>query len=377
VRILILSQEGQGLGLAHHLSTEGHNVGFHVPNNTLIGKGVVDTKPSYNADITIFDSDSMLGAKEVRETERRVLGASLWAKTLAENPDYAKALISSLGWKTTESTEGANLYTTVWFNGSNYIAIYNSIVYRRFMSSGRGPDVNFTGVVTNFNKPTSHLFKTILKPLKTVLRKVNHRGCFHIHTLVKEQRVYVKSIDASFGHPLSYLLFENSSASVSDILLRLFNEDSKRVDTIEQWGCGLLLTTPPYPYKIDNGHTPLRGINIHNLKHLWLIDAQKNGPDWATAGAGGKIGYLTARGSTISEATRRIYRTIKNLDIKDIQYRDDVGLGLHRLLNQFKRADVLNVYNTTRRSDPYAWRYKREYYAHLSEGVNKPIETKG
>lgn len=345
MRFQVVSSDGSGLGIASHLSSEGHAVTLTlISGDHQLGSGVVDKgDPAASADILVFDSDEYgERADFIRESGKRVLGASLWSKTLDENSEYVSSMIRALGWNTDKVTKGTHLYVTGWFNGDKYISTYASILYRRFMSSGRGPDVKFTGVLSNFWLSREGLInERILKPLSTVLRKANHRGPFHIHLLVQGDEFSVLEMNASLNHPLSLLLFENSKLTISNLLLNLLDESSKPIIPLEQWASSVMLTLPPYPYPLDSASVELKGISPGNLKHLWLVDVMKKDDKWFSAGMHGKIGYVTARGSNIVENTRRMYRTLSNLDIPGLQYRDDIGRNTYKILATLKESGWL------------------------------------
>ena len=344
MRFQVVSSRGSGLGLASHLSSEGHAVILTLASSHELGSGVVDkSNEDSNADILVYDTDYYgAQADKVRQSGKRVLGASMWSKTIEENRDYATSIVKSLGWPTSGVDKGVNLYVTGWFNGDKYISTYTSLLYRRLMSSGNGPDVKCTGVISNFwVSRDGKVSERILKPLATVLRKANHRGPFHVHLLVNGDKFKVVEVSASLSHPLSLLLFENSKMSTSNLLLHLFDESSKPLVPIEQWGSGVLLTLPPFPYHLSSGSVELRGVNPANLKHLWLVDVKRDSGKWFSAGMHGKIGYVTARGGNINEATRRVYRTISNLDIPDLQYRDDVGRNTYKLIATLRNTGWL------------------------------------
>lgn len=341
MKFSVLSEEGDILGLATHLSSEGHSVEMAVDTVTSLGEGVVTIKPIedlFPGDITVFDNNKWGQlADRLREEGRRVLGASHFSEMIHKDKEYASQVIASLGWDQSEVKRGVNLYITVWFNGSHYIAAYSSLVYRRFMSGGRGPDVKGTGVVSLFHDSlTESVRNNILKPLEKVLRRVNHRGCFHVHTVITGDKFSVPEISGLFYSPLTLTLLENSRPSVSDVLLRLFDETSKPISLLDSWATALLVTIPPYPYQLPTEETVIKGIESPALKHLWFMDVKKKGSDWITAATHGKIGYITARGNTLHEAVKRAYRTVNRFEVRDIQYRDDVGRNLNNLLKHLR-----------------------------------------
>jgi hypothetical protein len=340
MRFNFVSEKGEGLGLATHLSSEGHAVDLAVGTNTLLGEGIVKRVsqiPQQVSDVYVFDSDIMgQEADEYREAGYRVLGASHWSEMLSKDPDYMAKVIKLIGWDQDTVTNGINLYITTWFNGAHFISTYASLVYRRFMSGGRGPDVNFTGVVGNFYQPCERIEREILQPLSRVLKRVNHKGCFHTHAIITGDKFSVKEVSASFTSPLSLILYENTKTSKSDILLKLFDETSKPIVSLDQWAVGLLVSVPPYPYMENPQSVIIKGLQEPALKHLWFVDAMKEGNEWKTAATNGKLGYVTSRGASVHEAVKRVYRTVGNFQIRDIQYRDDVGTNLNSLLDNLK-----------------------------------------
>lgn len=350
MRVLLVSKQGNSLGIASHLSSEGHSVNFAIPTHDLerqvdlVGSGVVERSVStHKADYVVFDNSAFAeDADSLEANGHKHIGASLWGKLVSSDPDYVKALAVSMGWPYGPLQGSINLYTTLWFNGAEYIAVYNSLVYRRLMSGGRGPDVNFTGVIGCHKPVTKKLNDLVLEPLIKVLKKVNHRGCIHLHFHVLGEAFSLVEMSASLDYPLSFLLLENSKLSVSDMLLRLLNETSSAIIPIDTWSAGVMISIPPYPYALEPKETPIKGIVPGNLKHLWLVDASKEQDNWITGRLNGKIGYVTARGATVFEAVRRAYRTISNLQVEDLQYRDDVGRDLRGLLDRLKLNGWLN-----------------------------------
>lgn len=138
-------------------------------------------------------------------------------------------------------------------------------------------------------------------------------------------------------HPLSLLLYENTNLNASDIMLRLLDETSKYIQPLDNWTAGIQLSIPPYPNgSIDGYNTPIEGIVSGNLKHLWFADVAKQDKDYKT-GNYGLLGYCTARGVDESEAIRRMYRTVGNIKVNDLQYRNDIGRNIQPLFNKLRQ----------------------------------------
>jgi hypothetical protein len=340
MKLLIVSATGYGLGLASHLASDGHAVNLVITHDecvNIVGKGIITSSTPSRPDITVFDHHNFgKSADELRQEGARVFGASVWSQMLQDDPEYRQAVIRATWGNLEPVKKGVEAYITCWFNGNSYVATYLSLVYHRINPGGTAVDVGFTGCLSNFWQPTQRVRDCFLEPLLKVLRRANHRGCFHIRSTIDGDKFSISDIAASFEHPLSLVMFENSKATIPDILLRMFNEDSMPIQPLDQWACSVLLSVPPYPYTIHHPPAVLGGIVPANLKHLWLVDAMREDGKWMTTGTHGKVGYVTARGTTFVEASRRAYRTIRNLQVQDLQYRPDVGKGVNTFLSSLR-----------------------------------------
>lgn len=350
MRLLVISNGGHGLGLAHHISSEGHTVNLACSISGL-GVGIVDVLPTGSAqtiseiissnlsDLTIvIDSHAGQGTDSARKLGYKVVGPTAWSTALDSDPDYMANVIKLIGWDMHKVTEGVNMHIICWYNGVRYLTIYAALKYNRLMSSAAGPDIQFAGMVGDFHQPVPRVITDILNPLEKVLRKVGHKGLFHVELMVKGEDFSVKRISASINDPMALMLYENTPKRISQIMLDVLDETSKPYHPIERWVAGALLSFPPFPY-IDGGNDLiLNNIQPINLKHIWLINAYRTNGSWHCTPATGKIGHVVTRGITLKEAARRLYRTISNIKTPDMQYRDDIGRRVYTHLDSLYTA---------------------------------------
>lgn len=342
MRFQFVSEMGQGLGLAVHAASEGHAVAFHVAADVFkaIGTGVVPQGHNVNsADIIIYDSGSFTEyADTLRQRGKRVIGPSLWTQTLAQDADYTHAIARSLGWEIDNSVTGDEFCITAWFNGTRFISVYVGIVYQYLFHRNHGPMTDCAGMLADFwIDRGSKTYSEILDPLTRLMRKVSHRGLVTIHLRATKDRYTVRSISADMAHPLSTLLYENSRLSVSDLLVKVFDEGSQPITPLERWSGGLLVTLPPYPYKHADA-TPLPGLSSGSLKHMWIEDIALHDGKWMSAGTHGRLGYITARGGDLNEVKKRMYRTVRNIGVESLQYRDDIGKEAYRVFTSLAES---------------------------------------
>jgi len=339
--MLVVSATGYGLGIASHLSSEGHQVKtcLQIVSTPQISSAIAGDLP----DIAVFDnSDQYVPAEWVRMRGVRVLGASTWSNLLESNDDYRKKTIQAIGYKPATNEAGTGATAVGWFNGQRFISKSLVFNYEYLMPNDVGARVVSSGYIACFNVEKSKLVNSVLEPLEKYLRKAGHHGCFSINLLVTDAGdVLVKDVCASINRPYTQAIYENTRRNKSDVLLDIINESSQAIPYVDPYVCGVLLSVYPYPHAAPENPIEILGINQFNLKHMWLMDMQKEADKWYSGSLNGCIGYVTARGTTVQESCRRAYRTISNVKIDGLQYRNDIGKDVNEKLFRLKKLNLL------------------------------------
>lgn len=339
MRLLIVSETGHNLGYVSHLEREGHAV------ETLIGTQALGNLPISTCNIAIFDSPNHSTMKE-ELTKRgvRSLGVSAWGRMIELNPEYRQDLIGAIGYtKPTEKLKPIDDVTVCcWFNGHKFISKFVVFNYTKILAGDLGVDVRSAGYLAHFGVDKSPLVESILTPLERFLRKANHKGCFSVKCKIdKDGAVYVYDIDASLATPYAQAIYENTSTNKGDIILSVIDENSKPIKYLDPWACGIMVSTYPYPYSVPKLPVSIIGINQGNLKHSWFMDLAKRSEQWVCGQLSGCLGYVTARGTSPQESVRRAYRTLSNISMDDMQYRNDIGKGIYNRVSQLHKLNLL------------------------------------
>lgn len=342
MRILVVTQTGYGIGLGSHLSSDGHHI------NTVVKPAVEVTHISRllqecTPDIAVFDSNNhVVPAEWVRTRGVRVLGASSWSNLIDTNTDYKKRLISAIGYVYEPDAVGTGAEVSCWFNGQSFISRSIVFNYTRMMPGDVGAYVDSAGYIAYFKVEDSKLVEGVLGPLSKFLRKANHRGCFTVSVVVKGDGSWVvRDISADVCKAFTQSVFENTRKSKSDVVLSVFNESSEPIPYIEPYVCGVMVSVYPYPHSVPSIPVNIVGINHGNLKHLWLMDLRKSDDSWICGDISGCVGYVTARGKDHFEARRRVYRTIENIKVDGLQYRNDIGSDVGERLFELRKHKLI------------------------------------
>jgi phosphoribosylamine--glycine ligase len=231
-----------------------------------------------------------------------------------------------------QKVEGFEISTEGWFNGERFVIPFNHTFERkRLFENDKGPQTGCMGNVV-FTSKGDKLTKLLLLPLEPLLKKVNYIGPIDINCIISNKQVYFLEVTSRIGYDAIQAFAELLKISLYDFFYKIATKQGDfqaGKDYLNQPSIAVRLSVPPYPSKEDV--EKWKGIRVLKVdegaaKHVWLSDVMKEDNIEVLAGTDGVIGCVTARGLTIRECQRRVYRTIKNIVInQDIQYREDIG----------------------------------------------------
>lgn len=341
MRFLAISNTGNGLGIVQHLTQEGHSVEICI-NPTDIR--TIETLFSTNQPDCVFcdDSQHIVPAEWIRVRGVRVLGPTKWSNLLEDNQGYNKQLLSAVGLPAVPVGTRTAWEAIIcgWFNGNKFISKFLVFNYDKMMAGDVGATVQSAGYVAYFG--TSKLVDTVLEPVEKFLRKANHRGCFSIIVQVDEKgKVYGKSVSANSNLPYTNALYENTHKSKGDLVLAMFDPTAVPVNATEPYVCGVMLSVYPYPHAKPENPLEVFGLNSANQKHMWQCDISKVNDKAMCGVISGNAGYVTAHGKTCQEAQRRVLRTISNLKIEGLQFRNDIGKDVTEKMYQLRKLKLV------------------------------------
>ena len=239
-----------------------------------------------------------------------------WAlKQLSSDPLIVQALVSGIEI----STEG-------WFNGRDWIQPFNhTFEEKKFLAGDKGPNTGCMGnvvVTTEGNK----LVDRTLKKLTSYLKGVGYRGPMDVNAIVNGDQLYALEITARLGYDAIEALMEGLKEPVTDLFFETAVGVKKEMDITKDYMIAVRGSVPPWPHGEPDTHgMPVIGINEENLRHLYLTDVYKEDEQYLYAGGDGVVVKATAHGQSVEQAQSRVYRTLNNLTIQDMQYRLDIG----------------------------------------------------
>lgn len=415
LKILFLSKEGDGLGIAHRLKTEGNDVEMFIQSKDfkLSGRGLVKQVSAWrpriaDADLIICDMVGF-GRHEqlLRKTRAMIFGCSEMAdlieldrakgmelfrkfnidtpetyefsspedaKQIAElweppgfvikpngNLDTGKTYVcrdketylwalSTLDSSTSMIVQkiivGVEVSTEGWFNGRDWISPFNhTFEEKKFLVGDLGPNTGCMGNVV-VKADGDKLVDETVKKLTPFMKAINYRGPIDINCIVNQDQLYGLEITARLGYDAIEALLEGLQESATDLFFETAAGIKKDMALSSDYMIAVRASVPPWPHgKPDDERVgmPILGLNEFNLKHVFLTDIYQEDDTYLYAGGDGVVLKATAHGLDIQTARNRVYRTLNNISIQDVQYRTDIGSRVMKDINLLKEWGWINA----------------------------------
>lgn len=345
MKILFLSTSGDGLGMANRLASESNTVSFFSTKDLdQAGDGLVDKVSSWRplvgkSDLIVCDNQIFANYEDtLRRNGKPVIGTSLLGNFMqgVKREDFLKRC------GLTMCTNNEQIVTIHgWFNGRDWVKpFYMSQIENYLFPQNLGPIVECMGctVKSLIERPLfadeigEGLRKLGMKDFITVSYGINSDGS-----------VGCRGVFPGFVYDVIETVAEGIRENLSDTLFEISTGIAKRFSLSTDYLLGVRMTVPPYPYDSITGTLgKVEGIDENNLNHIYLSDVVKNDSGYYLTGNRGLVLKCTARGRSIKEAQRRVYRTLGNIKAPYKQYRIDIGNTAQEFFNFWEKKGITN-----------------------------------
>lgn len=301
----------------------------------LLSEGHQVSKGSITTEGTLLISDV---PKDPIACNGEGIGISRFTLLMAMSPEYQETILIAAGLSGGLNSK-ADYSLGCWFNGIDFVfPVFGIVDDNYFMDRDRGYPALMGSTIRIFKEPPKIFMNTMWK-LKSWLRSANFRGFM----MVDCDSAGVINIHPHFRFDSLYATLEAMQEELGRTLVEIFNGSKKNIRCCRyEYAIAVRISVPPYPYPqwieqhvLIGTHNKIKGYCKSNANHIWLREVEKdaNGERFI---AGGIVGTVTARGDNINECRRRAYRTISNLDIQWLQFRQDIGIKAEEILPNLK-----------------------------------------
>jgi len=245
-----------------------------------------------------------------------------------------------------EFIEGIELGVSRWMGSEGFIGQYNvNFEHKKLLAGDCGPNCGEAGTVMKYCEKDK-LGDQVLAPLEEALVQMGHTGDIDVNCIIDEKgKAWPLEFTCRLGWPAANIMWaEHKGDPVEWMLDALNGEDTLEVSPAV--ACGVVIAQPDYPNskftKAEVSNIPVYGITPENKKYIHPQSiALKSMPDmeagkivdreiWTTTGD--YLAVVTGMGKTVSRACERAYKTIKEIHIPNMMYRNDIGRKLEESL---------------------------------------------
>jgi phosphoribosylamine--glycine ligase len=247
-----------------------------------------------------------------------------------------------------EFIDGVEFAVSSWMSTEGFIGKPNeNFEHKKPYSGNLGPNCGESGTVCKY-VDNSKIFDDVLKPLESSLLAIGHLGDVDVNCIVdKKGKAWPLEFTCRMGWPYFNIMnIVHKGDPVQWMLDACNGKDTLEVSP--QIACGIILAQPDFPFFKDppdkNEGIPLYGVTEKNMRYIQphqvkitkqpVMDGDKvvYRDTWTTVGA--YVAVVTGLGKTVRQAKHRCYATLKELDLSNGFYRDDIGEGLELALPQ-------------------------------------------
>jgi phosphoribosylamine---glycine ligase len=248
-----------------------------------------------------------------------------------------------------EYIKGIEFAVNSWMGSKGYIGLPGfAFEHKGLMPSEKGPSTGEQGTVHKYGQ-RELFFDKILKPLEKDLTALGHLGNIDVNCIIDEEgNIWPLEFTARNPYPGWQLMLNQHKGDPAQWMLDACN-GMDTLKQVEETGICVVITIPPFPFKGDKKEEkkdkglPIYGITNGNKKHIkpqfvkmgtYIVQDEKGNlkKQRGLVTAGNYVLVVDALGNSIEQCRERVYKTVDELHIPGIMYRDDIGEKVQKWL---------------------------------------------
>ncbi len=218
-------------------------------------------------------------------------------------------------------------------DGAHILPLASAQDHKRVFDGDQGPNTGGMGAYSPAPVVTAALHERILREILTPLlaglkkKNIDYRGVIYVGLMITEAGPKVLEFNARFGDPECQPIMMRLESDLIPLLEAAIN--GKLATIQSEWSdepavC-VVLSAEGYPGSYDKGKE-IRGLEkLKNWQKGFVFHAGtvKDNDRWFTSG--GRVLGVTARGESIADAVKEVYRAVQEISWDGIHYRKDIA----------------------------------------------------
>lgn len=255
--------------------------------------------------------------------------------------------------------DGVEFAVSRWMGTEGFIGQPNeNFEFKKLLSGNCGPNCGESGTLMKYTDD-SKIYEKVLAPLEDSLVKMGHIGDIDINCIVDDKgKAWPLEFTTRLGWPAANIMWASHKEDPVQWMLDAC-EGKDSLLTSPKIACGIVVAQPDYPHskftKAELADIPVYGVTKDNQRYI-SPQSIKIGkmPDmegdkvvekdiWCTTGD--YLCVVTALGRSVKQACETAYKTVKEIHIPNMMYRDDVGEKLEKEIPELQKHGFATDWN--------------------------------
>jgi phosphoribosylamine--glycine ligase len=232
-----------------------------------------------------------------------------------------------------EFLQGEEASLLAFTDGKTIIPMVSAQDHKQIYEGGQGPNTGGMGAYS----PTpvlnealiQEVYNQILVPTVAGLRKegILYKGVIYAGLMVHQGKAKVVEFNCRFGDPEAQVVLTRLLTDLVDVMDAVIDECLEEIEL--RWdqraAVCVILASGGYPGEYRKGY-PISGLaDVEGMQDVYVFHSGTRFEDEDMVTDGGRVLGVTALDLDVSEAIKRTYAAVEQIQFKDAYYRKDIA----------------------------------------------------
>ena len=230
-----------------------------------------------------------------------------------------------------EFLEGVETSVLAFVDGNTIVPMVSSTDHKKLLNGDCGPNTGGMGTFSPTRDFSDDLknriqIEVLDKSLKGFQKDgLDYKGVLFVGLMIKDDDIKVLEYNCRFGDPETQSVLMRMETDLSEIMMSVIENrlDKMDINYTDESSCTVILASEGYPESYEKGRI-ITGLDSLD-EGIVVFHSGTKEVDGKILTNGGRVLGISSRGSSIEEASKRVYSNIEKIKFDGMQYRTDIG----------------------------------------------------
>lgn len=235
--------------------------------------------------------------------------------------------------------QGIEMSAFVLTDGKSYVVLPEAKDYKRIGDGDAGPNTGGMGCVSPVpfysdefrRKVEDHIIRPTIKGIEN--EGINYTGFIFFGLMNVKGNPYVIEYNCRLGDPETEVILPRIESDLLELLVATANKklETQAISISSDTAIALMLVSAGYPGNYEKGKL-INGLDNTRDVILFHSGTKNDSGTNKVITNGGRVMAITALANSIGSARQKVYENAGKIDFEGLNYRNDIGLDLLKLL---------------------------------------------